>query len=87
VVAKDESERAALWAIRDNMDCLAGYVRFKGFDVSVPLSRMEAYTEPSIETCVESSTCRSASSSGISGMGQLNALFDPKGILNAGKVL
>lgn len=45
VIAKSESERSALWTIRDNMECLAGFVPWKGFDVSLPLSTMEAYLQ------------------------------------------
>ena len=148
VVAKDEAERAALWAIRDNMQCLAAYAPFKGFDVSLPLSRMEAYIEAVdrnlrrifdapkylivghlgdgnlhlVVSLVEKSPERtrrveeavyqplveaSGSVSGEHGIGlekraylsysrtateievmrQIKSLLDPKGILNAGKVL
>ena len=45
VMAKSEGERLALWAIRDNMECLAGFSPFKGFDVSLPTSAMQRYLE------------------------------------------
>lgn len=125
VAAKCDAERAALWGIRDNMECLAAFAPWKGFDVSLPISRIESYTESidrnlrrifaepryiivgilgdgnlhlvEVSGSISSEHgiglekrnilhyCRSEPE--IEVMRQLKALFDPWGILNAGKVL
>jgi len=148
VVAKDEAERAALWGIRDNMECRSAFAPLKGFDVSLPISKIVSYTQsvdrnlrrifveprytivghlgdrnlhlvvslgektPERTRQVEEAVYRplvevSGSISGEHGIGlekreflhycrceteidvmrQLKSLFDPQGILNAGKVL
>jgi FAD/FMN-containing dehydrogenase len=43
VLAQNEKERAAFWAIRDNIECLAALWPLAIFDVSLPVATMDAY--------------------------------------------
>ena len=43
VVAMNASERAAIWAIRDDIDQFHRYRPWFGFDVSLPIKNMDAY--------------------------------------------
>lgn len=43
VIATNDGERAAMWALRDNVPHLISIWPFVTFDISVPLSRMEEY--------------------------------------------
>lgn len=45
VLAKSETEREALWAIRDNIDCLSALDPIAIFDVSLPIGEMENYLQ------------------------------------------
>lgn len=43
VVAKSQTERQRLWALRDDVAQLGRYYPLTGFDISLPLEAMEAY--------------------------------------------
>ncbi len=45
VLAKNMGERAAFWAIRDNIDSLGALAPISIFDVSLPVAGMESYLE------------------------------------------
>lgn len=45
VIAKSDSERESLWAIRDNIEALMTLYPYYAFDISLPLDRMHEYLD------------------------------------------